>query len=78
MARFKEQDHPFYKPLWVRIAIVVVVAGWVVFEVLNNAEPMWIIIALGFLAYSVYMFFITWPKDGAGDGRKDDSPPPGL
>jgi hypothetical protein len=71
VARFKEQDHPFYKPLWVRVLIVVVVAGWLVFEIRQGAESMWVMIAVAFLAYSIYMFFITWPKDGPKDGPKD-------
>ena len=73
MARFKEQDHPFYKPLWVRVLIVVVVAGWLAFEVMQNSGGLWIGLAAAFLAYAVYMFFITWPKDG---GSRDDGSPP--
>lgn len=66
---FREQQHPFYKPLWRRIVIVAVVAAWVVFEFVTSSSPLWIMLAVAFLIYAVYMFFITWPKD--------DEPPPG-
>jgi hypothetical protein len=68
----KEQQHPFYKPLWRRVAIVAVTVGWLVFELMTGASPMWVMVAVGFLAYSLYIFFITWPKNGP----KDDAPPP--
>ena len=83
MARFKEQSHPFYKPLWVRLVIVAVVAFWLVFEYVQSSASLWTMVAAGFLAYSIYMFFITWPKaedtknaDAKNDGPEDDAPPP--
>ncbi len=57
-----EHDHPFYKPLWRRIAIVVVVALWLAFELFYAQNQLWIMLALGMLAYAVYVFFWTWPK----------------
>ncbi|MFN4142259.1 DUF3329 domain-containing protein [Aestuariivirga sp.] len=58
-----EQKHPFYKPLWRRIAIVAVVAAWLALEIYRGSESLWIMIAAGMLAYAVYTFFIAWPKD---------------
>lgn len=70
-----EQKHPFYKPLWVRVATVVAVALWLGFEVwqasAGRGSGLWLAIAAGMLGYAVYTFFITWPKDGAGD---DEAP----
>lgn len=68
----KEQQHPFYKPLWRRVLIVAVVAAWTVFEYVTGADGLWLALAGGMLAYSVYIFFITWPKDEP----KGDDPPP--
>ena len=58
-----EQKHPFYKPLWVRVAIVAVIAGWLVFELMGPQSPLWIMLSGAALAYALWVFFITWPKD---------------
>ena len=61
---FKDENkHPFYKPLWRRVAIVVAVAAWLGFEIYQGASGFWMAIAAGMLAYAVYTFFISWPKD---------------
>ncbi len=74
MAIFKnEQKHPFYRPLWRRVAIVVTVALWLLFELYQQNSGLWIAIAGGMLVYAVYTFLITWPKDQPGD----DVTPPG-
>lgn len=75
-ARFSEQRHPFYRPLGVRIAIVAVVAGWLLFELLVIQNMLWIVVAGAALAYAVYMFFISWPKDEARAPDRDDRRPP--
>ncbi len=62
-----EQKHPFYKPLWRRVAVVVAVALWLAFELYQGSSGLWIAIAGGMLAYAVYTFFITWPGEQAGD-----------
>ncbi len=67
MARKSEQQHPFYKPLWRRVAVVAVILFWIGFELWQGAETIWVAIGVGMLVYAVYTFFITWPKDG-GDG----------
>ena len=65
----REQQHPFYQPLWRRVAIVAVIFFWLCFEIYTGSNEIWILLALGMLAYAVYTFFLTWPKDGsAGDG----------
>lgn len=63
----KEQQHPFYKPLWRRVVIVAVIASWLAFEIYKGSEGFWIAIAGAMLAYAVYTFFITWPKDEPKD-----------
>ena len=68
----REQQHPFYKPLWRRIVIVAVVAFWTGFEYFTGAGGLWLTLAGGMLAYSIYVFFITWPKDTP----EGDGPPP--
>ncbi len=63
MARQKEQQHPFYKPLWRRVAIVAVIVFWLGFEIYQESDGLWIGLAGAMLAYAVYTFFLTWPKD---------------
>ena len=66
-----EQKHPVYKPLWVRVALVVSIALWLGFEIwqasAGGGSGLWLALAAGMLGYAVYTFFITWPKDGPGD-----------
>lgn len=62
-----EQKHPFYKPLWRRVAIVAAVALWLAFELYQASSGLWIALAGGMLIYAVYTFFITWPKDAPED-----------
>ena len=62
-----EQKHPFYKPLWRRVAIVVSITLWLGFEVWQRNSGLWIAIAGAMLVYAVTTFFITYPKDQPED-----------
>jgi len=68
-----EQKHPFYKPLWVRVAMVVSIALWLGFEIWQANSGLWMAIAAGMLGYAVYTFFITWPKDAPGGDAGPDA-----
>lgn len=61
--KLTDAGHPFYKPLWRRIAIVAVVALWAAYEVLVSKEPLWIVLSIGMLAYALWTFVIGWPKE---------------
>ena len=61
-----EQQHPFYKPLWRRIAIVVVILSWIAMELYFGERGIWLWLAVAFLAYAIFAFFINFPKD---DGK---------
>lgn len=63
----KEQMHPFYRPLWRRVAIVAVILFWLGVELYMGERGIWLAAAIGMLAYAVYTFFLTWPKDGPED-----------
>jgi hypothetical protein len=58
--KISERDNPFYRPLWRRIAIVAVVGAWAAWEVIYVKDSLWTMIALFFLGYAVWMFFITY------------------
>jgi hypothetical protein len=56
-----EQNSPFYRPLWRRIAITAVVALWLAFEIYHQSG-FWILIAAAMLCYALWMFFLSLPK----------------
>lgn len=60
--KIAERDHPFYRPLWRRVAIVAVVAVWAAWEVIYVKDGLWTMISVAFLGYAVWMFFITYKK----------------
>ena len=55
------QDHPFFRPLWRRVAIVVVTGIWSAVEWWHG-EQLWGMLTLGVVIYSLWTFFITYPK----------------
>ena len=65
-----DRNHPFYAPLWRRVAIVAVTLGWALIEFLA-ASPLWGTVFLVLGAYCVYEFFIAF-----GNGGDDEETPP--
>ncbi len=66
----RDNEHPFFRPLWRRIAAVCACLAWSVLEFVSKA-PTWGFIALAFAAYAIWQFFINYrppPEDG---GRPD-------
>jgi len=58
-----DTNHPMYRPLWVRLLIVGVCAGWAVLEFVNN-EPFWMTVVGGIALYSAYVLLLTFkPSD---------------
>lgn len=70
---FGQHDHPFYRQLWRRVAIVVVAAAWAAME-LYARDGFWTVIAVAVLAYSVWAFLIIYPKPDAASGSTADKP----
>jgi hypothetical protein len=61
----KDYEHPFFRPLWRRIAVVAVCIAWAIFEFATGAS-FWGMIALGFAAYGIWQFFFIYkPVDPA-------------
>jgi hypothetical protein len=59
----KDHEHPFFRPLWRRVAVVAVCVAWSIFEFATGA-PFWGMIAGGFAAYAVWQFFFLYkPAD---------------
>lgn len=54
-----DPNHPFYKPLWVRILIVVVCFGWASVE-LFGSQPFWAMISGALGAYAAWMLLLNF------------------
>jgi hypothetical protein len=66
MKKFLDTDHPFFRPLWVRIVVVAVAAAWGILEIATGS-PFWAILFLGLAAYAAWGFFFAQkPDDGPG------------
>jgi hypothetical protein len=52
-------NDPFYNPLWLRIIIVAVVAGWGLFEFVTGS-PFWGVIFVGAAAFAFHGLFIAF------------------
>ena len=61
-----DTDNPFFRPLWLRVAIVLITAAWGVFE-LYLGEVVWSLIFWAFCALSIYGFFIDFDPDRPKD-----------
>ena len=65
MAKFLDPDHPWFRPLWARVLIVALAAGWAVFEFVTGS-PVWGLVFLALAAYAAWHFFIVFKKPGSG------------
>lgn len=63
MQKFFDLDHPFFKPLWLRVVVVALCLGWAVFE-FTLGSPGWAMLFGAVGVYSAYRFFVTFaPRD---------------
>lgn len=51
--------HPFFNPLWRRIATVLVCLLWALFE-WSNGQDIWALVFGGIGVVSAWVFFVTW------------------
>jgi hypothetical protein len=64
-------NDPFYKPLWLRIAIVGVALGWGVFEFVTGS-PFWGVIFVGAGAFAFHGLFIAFDPREPGQTQDSD------
>jgi hypothetical protein len=57
-------DHPFYRPLWRRIAVVLATAIWFGFELWTSNDGMWLVIGAAFFGYACFALLINY-KDNS-------------
>jgi hypothetical protein len=56
-------DHPFFKPLWIRVLIVVVTLAWTAFE-FSTGSPFWGVLFGAVGLFAAYRFFVVFnPRD---------------
>jgi hypothetical protein len=73
----KAEDAKWFRPLWVRAAVTIGLAGWCAYEWLINKDEMWGTLVGACLIYSLYNFFYAFPKETAVEPIEPASPPPG-
>ena len=56
---FLDLRHPFFRPLWLRIATVAACIVWAVVEFVTG-QPFWGMLFLGISAYAGWQFFVDW------------------
>lgn len=66
--KFLDVQHPFFRPLWRRVAVVAVCLGWAGVE-LAAGEVFWAILFGAAGVYCAYQFFLVFdpPEDRPGD-----------
>ena len=69
----KDHEHPFFRPLWRRIAVVAVCAGWSAFEFAMGSTG-WGMATLGFTAYAVWQLFYLY-KPAEPEAPSDHAEP---
>ncbi|MBP1861209.1 hypothetical protein [Rhizobium herbae] len=75
MMKFIDPDHPFYRPLWIRLLIVAVCAIWTAVEFYVNLETTWGMIFLAVTAYTACVLIIFFkPKTTVVEDAKPDDP----
>ncbi|WP_313613085.1 hypothetical protein [Agrobacterium sp.] len=55
-----DTNHPIYRPLWVRLLIVVSCTAWSLIEFFITQDAFWGTIVGGVAAYSAYMLLFTF------------------
>ena len=51
-------DHPFFEPLWIRIAVVVVCVAWGLFE-FSTGAVFWGVLFTGVGLFAAWNFFVA-------------------
>lgn len=54
-----DTSHPIYRPLWVRLLIVLFSTVWAIIELVNH-EIFWATVVGGIAAYSAYVLLFTF------------------
>ena len=74
---FKDAQHPFFRPLWRRIAVVAACLVWAGVEAVAG-DPTWMMITLAIGAYGAWTFLLRYepPAETAPSTDTSDAGPP--
>jgi hypothetical protein len=72
----KQNDVNWFRPLWRRVLVTGIVAAWCLWEWAFNRDQLWGLLTAALLAYAIYSFFISFPKEDPNNGNDTQSPPP--
>ena len=67
----RDYQHPFFRPLWRRIAIVLVCVVWAVLEYVSNSQT-WAMIAAGMAAYAAWQYLYLYQAPPPAEPAKPD------
>lgn len=69
----KDNQHPFFRPLWRRIAVVAVCVVWSAVE-FAVGTPFWGTLLAGMAIYAVWTFLISYkPEDEASPSSSGET-----
>lgn len=68
----RQGDHPFFRPVWRRAAVIAVCLVWSAVEWWNG-ETFWGLLTLAIAGWGVWVFFLNYqpPADEIGGTRPD-------
>jgi len=66
----KDTEHPFFRPLWRRIALVAFCLIWAAIEFATNS-PTWGMIMLGFSAYAAWQYLFRYAPPPLDADKKE-------
>jgi hypothetical protein len=79
--KFLDTDHPWFRPLWVRILVVAACLLWAALEFglyrrlgLPGGSPFWGVLFLALGVYAGYRFFIDFNPPPPGGDTKPPEP----
>ena len=64
-------DHPWFRPLWRRVLVVMLITGWGLFEALSGA-PFWAVLFLALAGFAAWQFFVRFSPDGGLSPEKEE------
>ena len=66
-----ERDTSFFRPLWIRLLVTAICAGWFGLEVLYSHDQLWMGLTGIATVYCVWNFFIKFPKATPAPAKDD-------
>jgi hypothetical protein len=62
----KDNEHPFFRPLWRRLAVIAACIAWTGVEV-TAGEKVWALVASAAVCYAVWQLLLRYSPPDAGD-----------